>query len=138
MGDIGSRLSIGGVKLLGHVTKVARGNDFKVKDLREFQEGLKGYLGYDTEQPLDYNYTDYKRRSKEAVINLSTVNFSECFYKEGEEDIDLIKYIKNHVEDGSVCKLYVVEYEQGGDMEITRYRITSKEIIGLDMISGMD
>lgn len=125
---------------MGNVHSIARSNDFWVKNLGEFQEGVRLYRCGENDLPLRYIYHDYKRRSKLSKINLSTERFEQYFYKEGngEDCIDLFEYIKEHIAEGSLCKLHIVEYEHGSDMEITKCTITSKGIEEVDVISGMD
>lgn len=115
---------------MGNVTSIAKSNEFWIKNLNEFKEGLKGYIGGEYESPPSYQYSDYKKKSKRALISLNSEDFSLDYYKENNEDelLDFLEYIKLHILEDETCVIHLVTYEHSGDMEIFKYSVTSKSI----------
>lgn len=122
---------------MGNVHCIAKTNDFWIKNLITFKEELKGYIGGENETPVSYNYEDYKRRSKKALMNMSSEDFSEQVYKnpKDNEGMNLLEFIQSHIVEGETCVIHLVSYEHANDMMITKYSITSHSI---DEISILD
>lgn len=112
---------------MGTYYSVANSNEFKIKNLGDFKEGLRGYLGGEHDAPFQFNYSDYKRKSKEAILTVSSDDFSQILIR-NESRIDTYEYIQDHIKEGEKCVIHLVEYEHGSDMEITRIEITSEVI----------
>lgn len=112
---------------MGNVHTIAKTNDFWIKNITEFEEGLKGYVGGENEYGIGFTYLERSRRSKKALINMSCEDFSEEIWKDGDynDRKNLLEYISEHLLDASEkCIIYLVTYEHANDMEITHYRIT--------------
>lgn len=109
---------------------IARTTDFWVKNLNDFKEGLKDYIGGDYDSPVRYHYSDYKRRSKKALINMSSEDFSTDAWKRDNlhERLDLLQYIQQHLADGEECIIHLVTYEHGSDMAISKYHISAESV----------
>lgn len=115
---------------MGSVKYIAHSNEFWVKNLNDFKEGLKGYVGGEWESPVRYNYTDYKRRSKKALIKMDSEDFTpEVHHKDDYDDqLDLLEYIKCHILEGEEAIIHWVSYEHPGDMSIFKYVITDLSV----------
>lgn len=111
---------------MGEVYELARSNDFIIKDLPKFKEGLKGFTG--DGGMVDYNYFDYKKRSKNAEINISSSRFDRYVENKLGEEIDVFTYIQQHIKPEQECVLHVVSLEHASDMAITVYKINSNKI----------
>lgn len=57
---------------MGNVSYLAHSNQFWINNLNEFKQELKGYVGGEWESEVAFNYTDFKRRSKNALISMSS------------------------------------------------------------------
>lgn len=116
---------------MGHVTSIAKTNYFWVNDFHAFKEGLKGFLVGDSESPIAFSYSEYKRRSKRALINMSAGEFETVGYHQDDANdvLDLLTYIQKHLVDGEECVIHEVCYEHASDMSITHYAITKEGIV---------
>lgn len=115
---------------MGSVNYIAHSNEFWVKNLNDFKEGLKDYVGGEWESPVRFQYNDYKRRSKKALIKMDSEDFTpEVHHKHDyENQLNLLEYIQQHIDVGQQAVIHLVEYEHAGDMSITRYMVTDFSI----------
>lgn len=115
---------------MGNVYKIARTNDFWVNNLNNFKEGLKGFVGGEFGSEIQYSYSEYKKRSNKALINMSSEDFSVGVWQQDNDDIelDLLDYIQEHIVDGEEVEIHLVEYEHASDMCITKFIITKNDI----------
>lgn len=115
---------------MGNVTYIANSNYFWINNLPEFKEGIKGFVGGEHESDVSYFFSDYKKRSKKALMNMSSEDFSIHVYREDDNDIELnlLEFIKSFIVEGETCIIHEVAYEHAGDMCITKYEVTSTEI----------
>ena len=137
---------------MGYVTSIARSNEFKINNFDSFKNGLKDFIGGDREEELNYHYSEVKRRSRNATIQISSESFDTLLlklerYTEVEEDgesikkvrinyyetLELIPFIQEHLIENETCIIYHTEYEHAGDLEmyvhiITKYTYEQKDI----------
>lgn len=114
---------------MGNVTYIAKSNSFWVKNLNEFKEGLKGFVGGEFNTPVNYHYEDYKKRSKKALVSVSSSDFDTDLYNEKtEKELDFLDYIRNYIVEGETCIIHLVSYEHPNDMSIDKYTITSESV----------
>lgn len=115
---------------MGSVKYIANSNEFWVNNLNDFKEGLEGYVGGEWESDVAYIYSDYKRRSKKALIKMDSTDFSIDLHKKDDYDdeLDLLPYIQQHLALGSEAIIHLVEYEHPGDMSIIRYTVNHNNI----------
>lgn len=116
---------------MGQVTTVARISSFWVKNLDAFVLPLREYE-YAGEYNSDIHclYSDYRKRNRKALIDMSTHNFSEIVLKKGEEEetLDLYSHIQMHLLTGEICTVHLVSYEHAADMSIEKIVITESSI----------
>ena len=118
---------------MGHVYEIAHSNDFIIKDLNKFKEGLEGFNGECGK--FEFTYSDYKRKSKNAQINVSSTHFDRWLENKDGLEINIIEYIQQHIKDGEECIIHLVSYEQPINMSITKYVINNshkEEIVIID------
>lgn len=113
---------------MGNVYYIANSNDFWINNLNEFKEGLKGFSGGEFNSEVQYSYSDYKRKSKKALVNMSSDDFGVYLSRETGEELFLLEYIQKFIVEGETCIIHEVSYEHGSDMCITMYIITSENI----------
>ncbi|MEK4025416.1 hypothetical protein [Sporosarcina sp. FSL W7-1283] len=111
---------------MGHIVEIARSNDFIVKNLHNFKEGLRGFRGEFGEFQFDYH--GLKRRSKNAYVNVSSSHFEQWLENELEQEMDTLEYIQKHIKEGEECVIHLISYEHPMDMSITKYNITDISI----------
>lgn len=122
---------------MGNVTSIASSNSFKVKNLNDFKDGLKGFVGGEFETEMNYFYSDYKRRSKNALIEICADDFSKHLSRKDDDsvDINILEYIQKHILEGEQCTIHHVEYEHPGDMCIYKYIINSNRIEEIEILN---
>lgn len=110
---------------MGFVHEITHSNDFIIKNLHEFKVGLEGFRGENGK--FAFTYFDFKKRSKNAVINVSSERFERWLENEQGSELDVIEYIQQHIKDDEECIIHSVSYEHGSDMTISKYVITSNK-----------
>lgn len=117
---------------MGNLHSIAKSNDFWVKNLNDFKEGLEGFVGGEEESEVEYSYSDYKKGSEKALINISSDCFiSDLWHRENPDDIqdiDFLEYIQSHLVEGEEVILHWICYEYVNDMSINRLRVTPEHI----------
>lgn len=114
---------------MGNTTYIAKSNSFWIKNLIQFKEGLKGFVGGEFDTPVNYHYEDYKKRSKKALVSVSSGDFGTDLYnEETEQDLNFLNYIKEHILEGETCIIHLVSFEHPNDMSIEKYIITSESL----------
>lgn len=115
---------------MGNVHYVARTNQFWIKNLNDFKEGLKGYIGGEHGTQIRFFYHDYKKRSKQALIDMNSEDFADLAWnhENSEHTLDILEYIKTHIVEGEECTIHLVSYEHAGDMSITKYVVSFENI----------
>lgn len=113
---------------MGTVYSIATSNSFKVKNLNEFRNGLKDYIGGHHETPLTFTWEGGSKKSNNVSITINSTDFSECLYNELEEEINILKYIQEHLADSETATIHNVEYEHPSDMCIYKYIIRKDSI----------
>lgn len=116
---------------MGTVHYIAKTNDVWIKNLIEFKEGLKGYICGDFGSPVQYYYSDYKKRSKKARINFSASDFTQHVWKKDDanDTLDFYQYIQQHLVEGEICTIHLVTFEHAHDLMIEKIEITNDAVI---------
>ena len=119
-----------GLLIVGNTYYIGKSNSFWINNLPDFKNGLKGFVGGEHASPVQFNYEDYKRRSKKALINVSSGDFdTNLHHKDNDEiELDFLEYIQSFIIEGETCTIHLVTYEHAGDMSITKYIVTSNDI----------
>lgn len=115
---------------MGNVHYVTKTNEFWIKNLNDFKEGLKGYVGGEHDSPVRFSYSDYKRRSKKALIDLNSEDFSVDIYPRDDyhKSMNFLEYIQQHLVEEEQAVIHLVAYEHAGDMCIYKYIVTPESI----------